>query len=45
MMMLTMLQEEQGVSGGEILSTRTYDLNITYDKFYQVGCIVDADVC
>lgn len=21
--------------GGEILSTRTYDLNITYDKFYQ----------
>lgn len=29
------VQEEQGVSGGEILSTRTYDLNITYDKFYQ----------
>lgn len=22
-------------SGGEILSTRTYDLNITYDKYYQ----------
>jgi len=21
--------------GGEILSTRTYDLNITYDKYYQ----------
>jgi len=29
------VQEEQGVTGGEILSTRTYDLNITYDKFYQ----------
>jgi len=29
------VQEEQGGSGGEILSTRTYDLNITYDKFYQ----------
>lgn len=29
------VQEEQGVAGGEILSTRTYDLNITYDKFYQ----------
>ncbi len=24
-----------GVTGGEILATRTYDLNITYDKFYQ----------
>ena len=22
-------------SGGEIVSTRTYDLNITYDKYYQ----------
>ena len=29
------VKEEQGVSGGEILSTRTYDLNITYDKYYQ----------
>jgi len=29
------VQEEQGSCGGEILSTRTYDLNITYDKFYQ----------
>jgi len=24
-----------GCEGGEILSTRTYDLNITYDKYYQ----------
>ena len=24
-----------GATGGEILVTRTYDLNITYDKFYQ----------
>ena len=23
------------LQGGEILTTRTYDLNITYDKFYQ----------
>merc|ERR1712117_939523 len=22
-------------SGGEIVATRTYDLNITYDKYYQ----------
>jgi len=29
------VQEEPNASGGEILSTRTYDLNITYDKFYQ----------
>jgi len=29
------VQEESSASGGEILSTRTYDLNITYDKFYQ----------
>ena len=29
------IKEEQGASGGEILSTRTYDLNITYDKYYQ----------
>jgi len=29
------IKEEHGISGGEILSTRTYDLNITYDKFYQ----------
>jgi len=29
------VQEEPSASGGEILSTRTYDLNITYDKFYQ----------
>lgn len=27
--------EIQQNKGGEILSTRTYDLNITYDKFYQ----------
>jgi len=26
---------EASVEGGEILSTRTYDLNITYDKYYQ----------
>jgi len=33
----TPAQSEQGAAakGGEILSTRTYDLNITYDKFYQ----------
>merc|ERR1719318_2560166 len=37
------LEEDTGVveptveaaQGGEILSTRTYDLNITYDKYYQ----------
>ena len=29
------VREEQGACGGEILSTRTYDLNITYDKYYQ----------
>ena len=29
------VKEEQGANGGEILSTRTYDLNITYDKYYQ----------
>jgi len=34
------LEEDTGVvdtvlEGGEILSTRTYDLNITYDKYYQ----------
>jgi len=29
------VEEVQGVSGGEIVTTRTYDLNITYDKFYQ----------
>lgn len=29
------VQVEPNGSGGEILSTRTYDLNITYDKFYQ----------
>jgi len=30
-------KDEDGslAKGGEILSTRTYDLNITYDKFYQ----------
>ena len=28
---------EQAAQGGEILSTRTYDLNITYDKYYQVS--------
>jgi len=27
--------EEGGAAGGEILTTRTYDLNITYDKYYQ----------
>jgi len=27
--------ESESASGGEILSTRTYDLNITYDKYYQ----------
>ncbi len=29
--------QEEGAAGGEggILSTRTYDLNITYDKYYQ----------
>merc|ERR1719277_2410621 len=25
----------EAAQGGEILSTRTYDLNITYDKYYQ----------
>ena len=31
------VQKEEGAIGGEggILSTRTYDLNITYDKYYQ----------
>ena len=29
------VKEEAGASGGEILSTRTYDLNITYDRYYQ----------
>ena len=31
------MQKEEGAAGGEggILSTRTYDLNITYDKYYQ----------
>lgn len=28
-------QDDENTSGGEILCTRTYDLNITYDKFYQ----------
>ena len=28
-------EDPEGAAGGEILSTRTYDLNITYDKFYQ----------
>ena len=29
--------QKEGATGGEggILSTRTYDLNITYDKYYQ----------
>lgn len=27
--------KEVGATGGEILSTRTYDLNITYDRYYQ----------
>ena len=27
--------KEAGATGGEILSTRTYDLNITYDRYYQ----------
>ncbi|XP_038050402.1 ubiquitin-like-conjugating enzyme ATG3 isoform X1 [Patiria miniata] len=33
----TKLQKEEGASGGDsgILQTRTYDLNITYDKYYQ----------
>ena len=29
------IKEEKGACGGEIVSTRTYDLNITYDKYYQ----------
>ena len=29
------VKEETGAVGGEIVSTRTYDLNITYDKYYQ----------
>ena len=31
------VKKEEGAIGGEggILSTRTYDLNITYDKYYQ----------
>jgi len=30
------VKEDKGaVGGGEIVSTRTYDLNITYDKYYQ----------
>jgi len=29
------VQEKQGVTGGEILSNRTYDRTITHDKFYQ----------
>ena len=27
--------EEDGAVGGEIVETRTYDLNMTYDKYYQ----------
>jgi hypothetical protein len=28
---------KRGDSGGEIENVRTYDLNITYDKYYQVA--------
>ena len=37
----SILQKEEGATGGAssgdsgILQTRTYDLNITYDKYYQ----------
>ena len=33
---LSINEPAQAAQGGEILSTRTYDLNITYDKYYQV---------
>ena len=33
---LSINEAAQAAQGGEILSTRTYDLNITYDKYYQV---------
>ncbi len=28
-------KDEEDVKGGEIVETRTYDLNVVYDKFYQ----------
>lgn len=27
--------QDSGVDDGEIIKTRTYDLHITYDKYYQ----------
>lgn len=30
-----LVETSEAAEGGEILSTRTYDLNITYDKYYQ----------
>jgi ubiquitin-like-conjugating enzyme ATG3 len=33
----TTKKSSKAESGGEIENVRTYDLNITYDKFYQVN--------
>lgn len=33
----TVAAESTAAAAGEIEKVRTYDLNITYDKYYQVG--------